>query len=252
MLHGLGDTCEGWASVAPQLALPHVKWIFPTAPTRPITINMGAAMPGWFDLTNLDPASFLRMLSTGIGFDPAGVNESVDYVKAIIEAETKAGIAADRIVVGGFSQGGHIAIKTCLTSALRLGGCVSLSTWMEPAKNITLSAEQKSMPIFQGHGSADPMVPAMVAQQTNKILGGFGYTNVDLKLYSGMGHSSCPEEMADFKTFLNRVIPGAKMTADDINRMSIKQLKAFLSGKGVSTRGMLEKSEFRAAALQNL
>lgn len=91
-------------------------------------------MPGWFDIDHLDQASFEAMMKGDKGFDPEGTAESIAYVDDLIAAEVKAGIPPERIIVGGFSQGGHIALKTALQHPTRLAGCVALSTWMEPAK----------------------------------------------------------------------------------------------------------------------
>lgn len=107
--------------------------LFPTAPTRPITVNMGMQMPGWFDIDHLDEASFQAMMRGRKGFDPAGVEESMQYVTDLISKEVEAGIPAHRIVLGGFSQGGHIALKTALMHSSTLAGCVALSTWLEPS-----------------------------------------------------------------------------------------------------------------------
>lgn len=115
------------------MELSHIKWVFPTAPTRPITVNMGMSMPGWFDLDHLDATAFGSMMQgNGKGFDPPGVEESVEYIKTLVEKEVQAGIPVDRIVVGGFSQGGHVALKTVLQYANKLAGCVAMSTWIEP------------------------------------------------------------------------------------------------------------------------
>ena len=108
--------------------------MFPTAPTRPITVNMGLEMPGWFDIDHLDEASFMRMMKGEHGFDPDGTDESVKYVVDLIEQEVQRGIPMNRIVLGGFSQGGHIALKALFHKELTLAGCLALSTWLEPQK----------------------------------------------------------------------------------------------------------------------
>lgn len=108
--------------------------MFPTAPTRPISVNMGMEMPGWFDIDHLDEASFMRMMKGDHGFDPDGTEESVKYVVDLIEQEVQSGIPMNRIVLGGFSQGGHIALKALFHKELTLAGCLALSTWLEPQK----------------------------------------------------------------------------------------------------------------------
>ncbi len=110
-LHGLGDTGNGWAPVSKDLALhlPHVKFLFPTAPTRNITVNMGMSMPGWFDIAHLDINSLKDMME-GKPADENGIEESVAYIHQLVDIEIKSGIPRHRIVVGGFSQGGHVRL----------------------------------------------------------------------------------------------------------------------------------------------
>ena len=128
VLHGLGDTGDGWSFLGPHLGLRHVKFVYPTAPTRPITLNGGMPMPGWFDLSILDNVE--KMLDGDL--DHEGIGESVGYLKELVGREVDSGISLDRIVVMGFSQGGHVALKAALQTATPVAGCVALSTWMEP------------------------------------------------------------------------------------------------------------------------
>ncbi|KAL4459022.1 hypothetical protein ABPG75_013887 [Micractinium tetrahymenae] len=250
LLHGLGDTGNGWAPVGPQLELPHIKFIYPTAPTRPITVNMGMRMPGWFDITHLDQSGLQDMMK-GKPFDPQGVAESVDYVRGLIAEEIAAGIPLNRIVVGGFSQGGHIAYKTVLTHPQPLAGCVALSTWLEPSIK-EVPAANLAVPFFCGHGSVDNLIPPVIATTTQEVLEGMGVKNVEFHMYTGMGHSSCPQELRDLRAWLLRVLPDVAPTKEDVAAMSAKQLKAFLQSKGVNTTGMFEKAEMVEAALAHL
>jgi lysophospholipase-1 len=256
MLHGLGDTGSGWSSVAPELALPHVKWVFPTAPTRPISVNGGMAMPGWFDIENLSVERFSAMMAGGAGgFDRAGTAESVAYVSGLVDAEVAAGVPPARVVVGGFSQGGHVALKAALARAPRLAGCAALSTWMEPpaAGDAPLPPEHAALPVFYGHGAADPLIPPQVATAT---LAGLrerlGMTDVVFKLYPGLPHSANAEEMADLKAWLQRVLPAEAPTPAAVKAMSARELKALLGARGVPTAGLLEKAELVEAALNSL
>ena len=105
-LHGLGDTGHGWADVASSMPFEGVKWIFPTAPTIPITLNGGMRMTGWYDINDLS--------IDNIKDDRAQTLASTEYVQGLIKAEIDGGVNADRIVVGGFSQGGVIALQTAL------------------------------------------------------------------------------------------------------------------------------------------
>jgi len=137
MLHGLGDTGMGWQPVAQQIKVPGARWIFPTAPTRPITLNMGMPMPGWFDLESLDFPTLCNAKSEedipeGL-HDVAGIDESVDYILNLIDQEiNQRNIPPQNIVIGGFSQGGHIAGKVAVRCRHKLAGCLMLSTWLDP------------------------------------------------------------------------------------------------------------------------
>lgn len=251
MLHGLGDTGNGWAPVAPELNLTHVRWVFPTAPTRSITVNMGMSMPGWFDIDHLDEASFLKMMKGHHGFDPEGTIESVEYVGSLIEKEIQAGIPPERIVVGGFSQGGHVALKSLVHKKLNVAGLMALSTWLEP-QHVELGQDIKSTPIFYGHGASDPLIPPMVAQISVDTMEKQGFADLQFKLYPGMQHSTCYEEMRDMKAFLERVIPDKKVTAEDIDSMSVRELKDFIASRGGDPSRSLEKGELRQQAKSHL
>lgn len=230
--------------------------IFPTAPTRPISVNMGMQMPGWFDIDHLDESSFRSMIQGHKSFDPEGIDESVGYVKDLIAREIEAGIPAERIVVGGFSQGGHIALKAALQHAPTLAGCVALSTWLEPLNNgSSKTSLATNLPIFHGHGTADPLIPITIAAATQKVFESLRFSKVESKFYPGMGHSSCTEEMADLKRFLNTILPdiaAAPPTREEVSSMSTRQLKEFLHSQGISTVGLLEKNELLTKALDSL
>lgn len=222
--------------------------VFPTAPTRPITVNFGSQMPGWFDIDHLDEESMAAMMRGHRGFDPEGVAESIAYVSDLVGKEVAAGTPPSRIVVGGFSQGGHVALRTALQSSARLAGCVAMSTWLEPSP-FDIPPANLDLPIFYGHGAADPLIPAPIAVATQAVLEGRGATDVAFKMYPGMGHSSCPQEMADLKAFLLRVLPDAGPSAAEVAAMSARELKAFIQGRGGSTVGLLEKQDLVDAAL---
>jgi predicted esterase len=245
MLHGLGDTGNGWAPVAPEMAMDHVKWIFPTAPTRPITVNMGMSMPGWFDIDHLDEASFMKMMKGDHGFDKEGTDESVEYVVRLIEEEIKVtGISPDRVVLGGFSQGGHVALKTMIKQiGMNLGGYMALSTWIEPVK-MQLDDATRKTPVFYGHGASDPLIPPMVAQLSAEHLKrNLGFEDLKFTMYPGMQHSTCHQEMQDMKAFLGAVLPAAQPRSEDIDSMSVRELKSFIASRGGNPQMSLEKSE---------
>lgn len=251
MLHGLGDTGNGWAPVAPELNLSHVRWVFPTAPTRSITVNMGMSMPGWFDIDHLDEASFLKMMKGHHGFDPEGTFESIDYVHSLIEKEVEQGIPPERIVVGGFSQGGHVALKSLVHKKLKVAGLMALSTWLEP-QHVEVNQDIKHTPIFYGHGASDPLIPPIVAKITAETMEKQGFAGLQFKMYPGMQHSTCYDEMKDMKAFLQKVIPDIKLSVKDIDAMSVRELKDFIKSCGDDPSKSLEKGELREQAKSHL
>ncbi|WVR08963.1 acyl-protein thioesterase 1 [Kwoniella sp. DSM 27419] len=215
-LHGLGDSGHGWLPVAKMLwkSFPHVKWILPHAPAIPITLNRGMSMPGWFDISTLDK------LTNSAYDDEQGMNASVASVDKLIQAEVDAGISEDRIVVGGFSQGGAISILTALTSKRKLGGVIGLSTWLplnHKAEEIKTS-HAKDTAIFLGHGTVDPVVDYEYGQQSVEILTKklgfpllpegttFARPGIRFESYRGMPHSSCPQEIEDLKAWLTEAL----------------------------------------------
>jgi len=201
MLQGLGDTGHGWFDVGPMLAakLPHVKFIFPTAPTRPITLNGGMRMTGWYDIQGLDDINERE--------DKDGVLASIDYVKGLIaEEETNQKIPPHRVVVGGFSQGGAIALGM-LRTGVPLAGIMGLSTYLPIRTHGTpIDPDSLEIPVFQAHGNADMVVAFDFGQKTNTFLSTAGI-KVDYHVYPGMGHSACQQELQDVADWLKKVLP---------------------------------------------
>lgn len=218
-LHGLGDKGsneQGWQQLVDMFqrdrALGHVKWILPDAPDRSITVNGGMQMPAWFDIIDIPLAE------TAVD-DEAGILKSVEQVNELISAEVESGTLPNRIVLGGFSQGGVISLVTGLTGERKLAGLMGLSTWL-PLRNklkILASPHASSIPVFLGHGSADPVVNPHLAQVSAEFLtssvGIPKSTSADeckgltLNMYPGMGHSTVPKEMEDVKQWLKQTLP---------------------------------------------
>ncbi|KAK1922610.1 Phospholipase/carboxylesterase/thioesterase [Papiliotrema laurentii] len=215
-LHGLGDSGHGWLPVAKMLwhAFPNVKWILPHAPAIPITINGGMRMPGWFDLATLDK------LTDSIHDDEKGMMASVKAVDALIQAEVDAGVPEEKIIVGGFSQGGAISILTGLTTKRKLGGIISLSTWVplnHKIKELT-NPSARDIPVFWGHGRDDPVVHYEFGERSVDLLtrqmgfpvvpAGQTFTRPGLRFesYRNMGHSSSPEEIEHLKAWMKEAL----------------------------------------------
>jgi len=196
-LHGLGDSGNGFAPIAPELKLAAslgVKFVFPHAPIRPVTINNGMEMRAWYDIKSLD---------MGSRADVDGVVESSSSVQALIEAEIAAGIPAEKIMLIGFSQGGVIALHLGTRFTQKLAGIVALSTYM--CKPETLE-EQKSeanlsTPILCCHGQQDEVVPASLGRIAYNTLKDNGYS-VSWKEYI-MQHNVCMPEVQDIAKFIN-------------------------------------------------
>ncbi|WYZ39348.1 hypothetical protein EsH8_III_001262 [Colletotrichum jinshuiense] len=211
--HGLGDTGHGWASAVEnwrrRQRLDEVKFVLPHAPQIPITANWGMRMPGWFDIKTLDGTVEALRESE----DEPGILASSEYFQNLIQAEVDAGIPADRIVLGGFSQGGAMAIFSGLTGKHKIGGIVGLSCWLllsnKFAGIVPEDKPNQDTPVWLGHGDADPLVRPELGALSAEALKKLGY-KVSRSLYPGMPHSACLEELDDVESFLRERLPPTK------------------------------------------
>ena len=198
-LHGLGADGHDFEPIVPELGLPAsrpVRFIFPNAPQRPVTINMGMRMPAWYDILQMG----------GGPEDEAGIRASQAQIEQLIAGEVKKGIPHDKIVLAGFSQGGAIALQTALRQREKLAGVMALSTYLPLREKLEKerAAANNALPIFMAHGSHDPMIPMARAQQSRDALLALGY-KVEWRDYP-MPHSVCPDEIADIAAFLLRIL----------------------------------------------
>ncbi len=198
-LHGLGADGNDFEPIVPELGLPAskpVRFIFPNAPQRPVTINMGMRMRAWYDILQLG----------GGPEDETGIRESQGSLEKLIAIQKQNGIPARKIVLAGFSQGGAIALQAALRHPERLGGLMALSTYLPLGKTLAgeRAAINNDLPIFMAHGSYDPMIPTVLAQQSRDALLALGYP-VEWREYP-MPHSVCPEEIGDIAKFLVRIL----------------------------------------------
>ncbi|KAL7941984.1 Phospholipase/Carboxylesterase domain-containing protein [Trichoderma barbatum] len=208
-VHGLGDTGSGWADAVQMWQKKHrldeVKFVLPNARIMPITVNQGYPMPAWFDIKNLGGSTGQTLDGRSRREDEAGILESRAYLYSLIQQEVFDGISSERIVLGGFSQGGAMSIFSGLTAPFKLGGVVGLSSWMllsHKFKEFVPEANlNKETPIFMGHGDADQLVLYEWGVATEQKLKEFGY-DVKLETYEGMQHSACMEEFDDVESFL--------------------------------------------------
>jgi len=221
-LHGLGDTPRGWSNLEQSLPLlkpnldpKNVKYVFPAAPTIPLTINGGATMPGWFDL-------FDWPIGVGSKDDPTGLMKGIEQIeKEVAKLEQDHGIPPHKIVIGGFSQGGAVALLSCYhqqkaKTGKAYAGCVGLSAWLTIPDEVVGEGGKKDdprqkIPLFWGHGTYDDKV--LFEQQKfgiEKLTNEFG---LDYKLISQtqypMGHESCQQETKDMAEFIDSVLFGS-------------------------------------------
>ena len=202
-MHGLGADGNDFVPVVNELDLsgaPAIRFVFPHAPMRAVTINGGAVMRAWYDVSLGDLEGKSRRA------DEAGVRESEAQVGALIENEIKRGISSKNIVLAGFSQGGAIALHTGLRYPDRLAGVMALSTYLPLAESLPqeTAPANKAAPVFMAHGTFDPVVPLVMGAGSMTFLTGLGYA-VEWRQYP-MQHSVCVQEIADIGAWLRKVL----------------------------------------------
>jgi phospholipase/carboxylesterase len=195
-LHGLGADGHDFEPVVPALALPAalaVRFVFPHAPLRPVTLNNGFVMRAWYDLYSLDQHGRA---------DEAGLRASAGEIEVLIAREVGRGVPAARIVLAGFSQGGALALHTALRHAERLAGIMGLSCYLPLARTLAAEAHPANArtPVLLAHGQYDPVLPFAAGEHARDRLRELRYA-VTWKSYP-MPHSLCPEEIADISAFL--------------------------------------------------
>lgn len=197
-LHGLGADGHDFVPVVPELQLStSVRFVFPHAPHRPVTLNNGYVMRAWYDI---------KALALQAQEDTVGIHASEQAVRQLIQAELDHDIPAQRIVVAGFSQGGAIALQTALRYPKRLAGVVALSTYLPLRDTLAgeASAVNRDVPVLMCHGHQDPVVPLQLGELSRDALRTLGYA-VDFRTYD-MPHSVCTEEVRDISDWLSRVL----------------------------------------------
>lgn len=195
-LHGLGADGFDFVPIVDELRLPAslpVRFIFPHATPRPVTINNGFVMRAWYDIKGFGPER---------AEDDAGIRESEGVVKKYIEQQIAQGIAADKIVIAGFSQGGAIALQTGVRYSQRLAGIMALSTYLPLRASVAkeASAANRDVPILMCHGAQDPIVPLQLGEGSRDMLQTLGY-RIEWHAYP-MEHSVCLEEIAAISQWL--------------------------------------------------
>jgi phospholipase/carboxylesterase len=200
-LHGLGADGHDFEPVVPDIVRRGERswrFVFPNAPIRPVTLNGGMPMRAWYDLKSLDRRA---------AEDIAGFWDSDARIRELMAREAERGIAADRIVLGGFSQGGAVSLYTAPRLESRIAGVLALSCYLPLAARLSaeVSAANRQTPIFMAHGRADGVLPLALGTEARDALVKLGYP-VEWHEYP-MAHSVCPEEIAAIRAFLLRVLP---------------------------------------------
>ncbi len=198
-MHGLGADGHDFEPIVPALNLPPrlaVRFVFPHAPVRPVTINNGMPMRAWYDIFSMG----------GLREDEAGLRVTQQHIESLIARERARGIAALRIVLAGFSQGGAVALMTALRHSERLAGVMALSTYLPLAGK--LAAERQlvnaDLPVFMAHGTQDEIISIDRATSSRDALIALGYP-VAWTSYA-MGHAVCPQEVVDISAWLGRAL----------------------------------------------
>lgn len=189
-LYFLFTHSHGWIEAMGAIRPSHMKVICPTAKSMPVSLNAGFEMPSWFDLKTLDISG---------PEDEDGIKKATTNIHGMIASEIQAGIPSKRIILGGFSQGGALALYAGLTFAEPLAGIVAFSCWLPLHKNFpAIKKTPDTTPVFQCHGDCDPVVPYKFGQLSASVLKTF-MKNMQFTTYRGMSHNSSNDEMNDLK-----------------------------------------------------
>lgn len=199
-LHGLGADGHDFEPLVPELHLPSgpgIRFVFPHAPYRSITVNGGATMRAWYDIGSLDIAA---------GEDEPGILESAELTEQLIARENERGVEPERIILAGFSQGGAIALHTGLRHRQRLAGLVALSTYLPLGDRLPdeLAEANHDTPVFQAHGRQDPIIPIEGAKRSHARIAALRPAP-EWHEYD-MPHAVCPQEIADLRAWLVRAL----------------------------------------------
>jgi phospholipase/carboxylesterase len=202
-LHGLGADGQDFEPLVDELdleQLPAVRFVFPDAPMRPLTINGGYVMRAWYDIVSLDFSEQRE--------DPAGVRESARQIEALIARENARGIPDEHIVLAGFSQGGAVALHTALRHPRRLAGVLALSTYLPLADTLAAEAHaaNRDVPIFMAHGRSDSVIPYDFGRQSGELLLAAGYPLAWHGYFAE--HAVCAEELRDIDAWLREAFAG--------------------------------------------
>ena len=197
-LHGLGADGYDFAPIVPELNLPEslaIRFIFPHAPSIPVTVNNGFVMPAWFDIMEMEIDRKV---------DAKQLLVSASAISRYIDREQERGIDSRRIILAGFSQGGAVAYQVCLSYPRPLGGLIAMSTYFATSESIELNQANQELPIEIHHGLYDPVVPQVLGIRAADFLRNRGYA-VNFRTYP-MDHSVCPQQIGQISEALQRFL----------------------------------------------
>ena len=223
--------------------MPYAKFVLPTAPTKPVTMNMGMPMPSWYDIVGLDERSNEKC---------DGIEESRQTLTKILESEHENnGLPYHRMLLAGFSQGGALSLFTGMQLERpdqKLGGVVLMSGYLPPASKFTITPGFESVPILHCHGTQDMLVASSMADKSKAVVEEKGATDYTYRKYP-IGHTVSMDELRDVLNFIKEKLPPdetCKIKLKDPSKMSVKELKAVIRKSGLQSKaiGLMEKSEF--------
>lgn len=197
-LHGLGADGNDFAGIAPELRLPaslSIRFVFPHAPSIPVTLNNGYVMPAWYDIVEIDVHRKV---------DEVQLVRSAEAVHALIDREISRGVDSRRILVAGFSQGGAVILHAALTYPKPLAGAIFLSSYFPTASSIQPNPVNADLPVLICHGTHDPVVSEALGRHAEEALRALGHP-VQYRTYR-MEHSVCLEEIRDISAWLQKIL----------------------------------------------
>jgi len=197
-LHGLGADGHDFAPIVPELVRPGwpaLRFVFPHAPLRAVTINNGMRMRAWYDIAGIDFANRA---------DAAGLSQSIAQVEALLAREAERGVAPSNVLLAGFSQGGAVTLAAGVRRQVPLAGLIALSTYLPGADSLAsfATATARAQPVFMGHGTSDPVVLTSYGQRSAQALADNGFS-VEWHTYP-MAHSVCAEEIRDLGDWMSQ------------------------------------------------
>lgn len=240
-LHGLGDSARGFAGQLPNLLeAPELRYVIPTAPSTP-----GFGVRSWFDFAAMMAGGRAGMSDPSRAMadvDNSAMRSSIDYCHSLIRKEISRGVVPGRIFVGGFSQGGCLAVRSALEFPdATLGGCLAVSTFLGSQERLPISAANARLPVLVCHGEADSVVPLTEGRRLQELLRKKGLP-AEFRSYPGVNHAYCQEEARDVQRFLRRRL-AAQAGEPGLRKMSARELKALLASLGAETAGCFDKDD---------